>query len=130
MSTYAFDDNLNKIEVKDKATQEAKDSTQDSRISALESGKAGTSLATTSANGLMSSTDKSKLDGVESGANKTVVDSALSSSSTNPLQNKVVNNAIYNLGVQLRAEIPKVPNITISEFLPTGGNDGDIWIVI
>lgn len=32
-------------------------------------GKASTSVATTSANGLMSSTDKSKLDGVASGAN-------------------------------------------------------------
>lgn len=86
--------------------------------------KAGTSVATTSANGLMSSTDKSKLDGVESGANKTVVDSALSSTSTNPLQNKVVNNAIYNLGVNIRAEIP---NITISSAEPSGGSHGDIW---
>lgn len=67
-----------------------------------------TDMATTSANGLMSSTDKSKLEGIESGANKTIVDSALSSTSTNPLQNKVVNNTIYNLGVQLRAEIPKI----------------------
>ena len=72
------------------------------------SGKASTSVATTSANGLMSSGDKSKLDGIESGANKTVVDSYLDGASTNPLQNKVVNNAIYNLGVQIRAEIPKI----------------------
>lgn len=55
------------------------------------------SVATTSANGLMSSTDKSKLDGIASGANKTTVDSALSSTSTNPVQNKVVNSAISNL---------------------------------
>ena len=53
------------------------------------------------------------------------VDSALSSSSTNPLQNKVVNNAIYNLGVQIRAEIP---NITISTSDPSGGSHGDIWL--
>ena len=51
-------------------------------------------VATTSANGLMSSSDKSKLDGIASGANKTTVDSTLSSSSTNPVQNKVVNNAL------------------------------------
>lgn len=88
------------------------------------SGKASTSVATTSANGLMSSTDKSKLDGIESGANKITIDSALSSTSTNPLQNKVVNNAIYNLGVQIRAEIPKV---TISTSDPSGGSNGDIW---
>lgn len=55
------------------------------------------STATTSANGLMSSSDKTKLDSIATGANKTTVDSALSSSSTNPVQNKVVNSAISNL---------------------------------
>ncbi|WP_405282111.1 hypothetical protein [Methanobrevibacter sp.] len=54
------------------------------------------SNATTSANGLMSSTDKSKLDGIAAGANKITVDSALSSSSTNPVQNKVINTALGN----------------------------------
>lgn len=47
-------------------------------------------VATTSNNGLMSSTDKTKLDGIATGANKTVVDTTLSTTSTNPLQNKVV----------------------------------------
>lgn len=42
-------------------------------------------------------TEKDKLAGIATGANKTVVDSALSSSSTNPVQNKVVNVAISNL---------------------------------
>lgn len=50
--------------------------------------------ATTSAAGLMSASDKSKLDGIATGANKITVDSALSSSSTNPVQNKVVNSAL------------------------------------
>lgn len=50
--------------------------------------------ATVSANGLMSKADKSKLDGIATEANKTVVDSSLSSSSTNPVQNKVVNSAL------------------------------------
>ncbi len=50
--------------------------------------------ASTSAAGLMSATDKSKLDGIASGANKTTVDSALSSTSTNPVQNKVINSAL------------------------------------
>lgn len=58
------------------------------------SGKAGTSVASASANGLMSSTDKSKLDGIASGANKTTVDTAMSTTSTNPVQNKVVAAAI------------------------------------
>ena len=52
--------------------------------------------ATTSAKGLMSSTDKTKLDGIATGANKTTVDTALSSSSTNPVQNKVINTALNN----------------------------------
>lgn len=51
-------------------------------------------VATQSTNGLMSSTDKTKLDGIETGANKTTVDSALSSTSTNPVQNKVINSAL------------------------------------
>ena len=37
---------------------------------------------------------KSKLDGIASGANKITVDSALSSTSTNPVQNKVINSAL------------------------------------
>lgn len=56
--------------------------------------KANKTTVTTSANGLMSKEDKSKLDGVATEANKTVVDSSLSSSSTNPVQNKVVNSAL------------------------------------
>lgn len=39
---------------------------------------------------------KTKLDGIATGANKTTVDSALSSSSTNPVQNKVINTALGN----------------------------------
>lgn len=56
--------------------------------------KAGTSIATTSANGLMSSSDKTKLDGIATGATKVTVDTSLSSSSTNPVQNKVINTAL------------------------------------
>lgn len=50
--------------------------------------------ASSSENGFLSKEDKSKLDGIATEANKTVVDSSLSSSSTNPVQNKVVNNAL------------------------------------
>lgn len=51
-------------------------------------------VASTSTAGLMSASDKTKLDGIATGANKTIVDSALSSTSTNPVQNKVVNTAL------------------------------------
>lgn len=50
--------------------------------------------ATTSVQGLMSAEDKTKLDGIATGANKTTVDTALSSTSTNPVQNKVINTAL------------------------------------
>ena len=56
--------------------------------------KAGKDVATQSVNGLMSSADKTKLDGIEEGANKTVVDAALNSTSTNTVQNKVVDAAL------------------------------------
>ncbi len=57
-------------------------------------GKAGTAEATTGAAGLMSSADKVKLDGVEDGATKTIVDDAMSDTSTNPVQNKAVKAAL------------------------------------
>lgn len=50
--------------------------------------------ASSSANGFLSKEDKSKLDGIATEANKTVVDSSLSSSSNNPVQNKIVTNAL------------------------------------
>ena len=50
--------------------------------------------ATATAPGFMSTADKSKLDGIETGANKTVVDAALDAGSTNPVQNKAVKAAL------------------------------------
>ena len=62
------------------------------------SGKANTGhthgAASTTANGFMSKEDKTKLNGIATGANKTTVDTALSASSTNPVQNKVINTAL------------------------------------
>lgn len=53
--------------------------------------------ATTSSSGLMSSSDKSKLDGIAIGANKTVVDNALSQSSANPVANSAVTKRLQFL---------------------------------
>lgn len=50
--------------------------------------------ATATAPGFMSAADKAKLDGIEKGANKTVVDAALDAASTNPVQNKTVKTAL------------------------------------
>lgn len=44
--------------------------------------------------GLMSAADKNKLDGIAYDATKVIVDDTLSSSSTNPVQNKVINAAL------------------------------------
>ena len=51
-------------------------------------------VATSSANGMMSAADKVKLDGVEDGATKTIVDDVMSDTSTNPVQNKAVKAAL------------------------------------
>ena len=61
------------------------------------------SAATSSNAGLMSSSDKEKLDGVAKGATKITVDSALSTSSTNPVQNKIVT---ANLGLKANIANP------------------------
>ena len=50
--------------------------------------------ATQSAHGLMTAADKKKLDGIADGANKITVDSALSDTSTNPVQSKAVKTAL------------------------------------
>lgn len=67
---------------------------QNKAVNTALSGKASTAVATTSANGLMSASDKTKLNGIAIGANKTTVDSALSTTSTNPVQNKAVKAAL------------------------------------
>lgn len=63
-------------------------------LTATVSGKADSghthSVVSSSANGFMSTAMYDKLSGIAAGANKTTVDSALSSTSTNPVQNKVV----------------------------------------
>lgn len=52
--------------------------------------------ATTSAHGFMSAEDKAKLDGIAAGATAVTVDSDLSLSSENPVQNKIVTGALNN----------------------------------
>lgn len=88
-----------------------------SGLQAALDGKAATedipTLATDTKNGLMSASDFTKLKGVATGANKTVVDSTLSSSSANPLSNK----AIYT-------ELQKyVPTTTTINGVPLDGGE-------
>lgn len=44
--------------------------------------------------GFMSRADKAKLDDIEDGATRTIVDDSLSTSSTNPVQNKIISEAL------------------------------------
>lgn len=75
---------------------------QNKVINTALAGKASTAVASQSANGLLSAADKKKLDGIAEGANKITVDAALSDSSTNPVQNKIVSNNIGDLRVQIQ----------------------------
>ena len=52
------------------------------------------SAASSSAAGLMSAADKSKLDAIDAGATAVTVDDAISSTSENPVQNKVIYSAL------------------------------------
>ena len=67
---------------------------QNKAITAALAGKAGTAVATTSANGLMSKADKTKLNGIAAGATKITIDSAMSGSSNNPVANHVVKQYV------------------------------------
>lgn len=70
------------------------------------------SVASASANGFMSSAMFTKLSGIAEGANKTVVDTALSTTSTNPVQNKVVNSAIGTLTSTVSANTQSISSHT------------------
>ena len=54
----------------------------------------GFNVATTTNDGLISSEDKAKLDGIDDGATKTIIDNSLSSSSENPVKNASVTIAM------------------------------------
>lgn len=73
--------------------------------------KAGTAVATTSADGLMSAADKTKLDGLSQ--TPITVDSALSTTSTNPAQNKVITVALNSKAPQYQYSTTDLtPNVS------------------
>lgn len=73
--------------------QKIKSAVKPTDISAAASGHVH-DVATAASDGFMSADDREKLDGISDGANKTVVDSSLSDTSANPVQNKVVKSAL------------------------------------
>lgn len=94
--------------------------------------------ATTSTDGLMSSSDKTKLDGIATGATKVTVDSALSSTSTNPVQNKIIYGAISSkadldtsgkvLSSQLPSYVDDVLEYSAKSNFPSTGESGKIYV--
>lgn len=71
--------------------------------------------ATQSSDGLFSKEDKKKLDGISTNANSTIVDSALSFTSVNPVQNKVIKSALDDKApishTHLKSDITDFPTI-------------------
>ncbi len=79
--------------------------------------------ATQTAKGLMSASDKEKLDDIEEGANKITVDSALSSTSTNPVQNKVINTALAGKAASSHTHAAtQITGLTASRALATNSS--------
>ena len=69
----------------------------------------------------MSAADKTKLDGIETGANKTIVDTALSSASTNPVQNKVINTALSTTNTNVSTNTTNIT--TLKGYFTNGAAD-------
>ena len=61
---------------------------------------------------------KTKLDNIEAEANKTIVDSSLSNSSANPVQNQVINSALSGLDSRITA-LEGIDAIQVVQTLPT-----------
>lgn len=80
--------------------------------------------ATQSAHGLMSAADKKKLDGIADGANKITVDSALSDTSTNPVQSKAVKTALDGKAASGHTHAM----ITNSALLIAGASNAVKWV--
>ena len=83
--------------------------------------------ATTSSNGLMSSSDKKKLNEIEEGANKTVVDAEMSETSTNPLQNKEITRVVNAIEEVINQNAKDI--VTINDNLKKKISDTDVLIL-
>lgn len=114
--------------------------------------KANNTVVSGSSNGLMSSADKTKLDGIAEGANKTTVDSSLSGESENPVQNKIINTALegkanishnhddlYYTETEIDGKLDSIQGALdslvgfeaqIVEELPPVGEDGVMYLVL
>ncbi len=94
-----IEDGATKTIVDDAMSDTSTNPVQNKIVTAELDKKAGKDVATADADGLMSAADKVKLDGIEDGATKTIVDDAMSDTSTNPVQNKVIKKYIDEKGI-------------------------------
>ena len=114
--------------------------------------KANNTVASGSSNGLMSSADKTKLDGIAEGATKITVDSSLSNESENPVQNKIIKTALdgkaaishnhddlYYTETEVDEKVEQLQGALdslvgfeaqIVEELPPAGEDGVMYLVL
>lgn len=79
--------------------------------------------ASDNGDGLLSASDKSKLDTIESGANKTIVDAELTNEGTNAVEGKVIFEALEN-----KAPKDHKHNIDILTEDPVNPENGYMWI--
>lgn len=75
--------------------------------------------------GVMTNTQKIKLDGIEAGANKTIIDTIMSSTSTNAVQNKVIDAAIKTHKIDGNNLTGKQETDGIEYFILGQGDTGD-----
>lgn len=137
-----IDDQANKTIVDNALDSTSSNPVQNSVIKSALDGKVSTEQGKGLSTNDYTTTEKNKLAGIESQANKTVVDDSLSSSSENPVQNKVINTALsgkadssHDHTVSDITDFPSIPsktsdltndsNFVVSSTLATVATTGD-----
>ena len=67
--------------------------------------------------------EKEKIAGIEVGANKTIVDSTLSSTSTNPVQNKIINTKFDSIQEDIDSKV----DVAYGQYAITTAGDGSAY---
>lgn len=136
-----IDDQANKTIVDNALDSTSSNPVQNSVIKSALDGKVSTENGKGLSTNDYTTTEKNKLAGIESQANKTIVDDSLSGSSENPVQNKVINTAlngkansshdhtvsdITNLSIPSKtSELTNDSNFVVSTNLATVATTGD-----
>lgn len=116
-----IDDQANKTIVDNALDSTSSNPVQNSVIKSALDGKVSTENGKGLSTNDYTTTEKNKLAGIESQANKTIVDDSLSDSSENPVQNKVINTALG--GKANSSHTHTVSNITDFPSIPSKTSD-------